>query len=113
MGIVFKFNVSIITEKVLPLMNQVDLGTGMMLGTLANSLAIVLICVGVFIVCLALAGTVGACCEIKCLLVIVSIFYASLKFFVLILFSSTPKTDILVLVEKLVLCNNIYKISSF
>ncbi|XP_062608728.1 tetraspanin-9-like [Saccostrea cucullata] len=65
-GIVAKVNA--IADEVLPALNKVELA-GNDLGNVLNSVSILVIIIGAFIVVVAGLGLFGACCEVRCMLV--------------------------------------------
>lgn len=69
-----KVNVSAINDDVKPALNGVTVAS-YKLGDLVDSLAILFIVIGVFIFIVSGLGLFGACCEVKCMLVTVSIIY--------------------------------------
>jgi len=71
-GILVIADVALINDKIMPLLNQISFGSGMNLGTTANSLTIMMIVFGVIICVIAGLGACGACCENRLLLIIVS-----------------------------------------
>lgn len=67
-----KVNVSAINDDVKPALNGVTVAS-YKLGDLVDSLAILFIVIGAFIFIVSGLGLFGACCEVKCMLVTVSI----------------------------------------
>lgn len=65
-------NEDVINEEVLPALQSISIASSN-LGDLAKGLSISLIVIGSFIVVLSFVGACGACCEMRCCLIIVSI----------------------------------------
>lgn len=72
LGILMKVNVSAINNDVKPALNGVTVAS-YKLGNLVDSLAILFIVIGAFILIVSGLGLFGACCEVKCMLVTVSV----------------------------------------
>ncbi|XP_062608703.1 tetraspanin-9-like [Saccostrea cucullata] len=77
-GILVRINA--ISSDVTPALNTVNVGD-FQLGDLSHNLSIIFIVVGAFIVVIAGLGLIGACCEVKCMLIV----YAILVLIVLII----------------------------
>ncbi|XP_071173501.1 leukocyte surface antigen CD53-like isoform X1 [Mytilus edulis] len=71
-GLLMILNVDIINDKILPLMQQVSIGTSN-LGDLAQGLSITLIVLGGFVLIVATFGACGACCQNKVCLIVYAI----------------------------------------
>lgn len=69
-GILVKINA--LSSDVTPALNSVEVA-GYKLGDLASNLSIVFIVIGVFIVLVSGLGLIGACCEVRWMLVVVLI----------------------------------------
>ncbi|XP_048773380.2 tetraspanin-9-like isoform X2 [Ostrea edulis] len=69
-GVLVKVNA--VSSDVTPALNEVSVA-GFDLGDLANNLSILFIVVGAFIVVVSGLGLVGACCEVRCMLVVYAI----------------------------------------
>ena len=71
-GILLLIDNDIINDKILPLFQQVSLGSSNF-GDLAKSLPIALICLGSCVLIISVIGLLGACCcKIRCFLMVVS-----------------------------------------
>lgn len=70
-GILVVLNEDVINDDVLPALKSVSFGVTN-LGDMAKGLSITLIVLGSFVLVLSLIGAIGACCKIRCLLIIVS-----------------------------------------
>lgn len=68
LGILMKVNVSAINNDVKPALNGVTVAS-YKLGNLVDSLAILFIVIGAFILIVSGLGLFGACCKVKCMLV--------------------------------------------
>ena len=71
-GILMKVNVAAINDDVKPALNGVTFSS-FKLGNFIDSLAILFIVIGAFVLIVSGLGLFGACCEVKCMLVTVSI----------------------------------------
>jgi hypothetical protein len=69
-GVLVKVNA--VSSDVTPALNEVSVA-GFELGDLANNLSILFIVIGAFILVVSGLGLVGACCEVRWMLVVVSI----------------------------------------
>lgn len=63
----------VIKEEALPALKSISIASTN-LGDLAKGLSISLIVIGSFVVVLSFVGACGACCEMRCCLIIVSIY---------------------------------------
>lgn len=68
LGILMKVNVSAINHDVKPALNGVSVAS-YKLGDLVDSLALLFILIGAFILIVSGLGLFGACCEVKCMLI--------------------------------------------
>ncbi|XP_076112152.1 uncharacterized protein LOC143080288 isoform X2 [Mytilus galloprovincialis] len=68
-GILVVLNEDVINDDVLPALKSVSFGVTN-LGDMAKGLSITLIVLGSFVLVLSLIGAIGACCKIRCLLII-------------------------------------------
>ena len=59
--------------EVISVLNEVEFNGSLSLGDVAKGLSTLLICLGVFIVLISGLGLFGACCKVKCMLIVVSI----------------------------------------
>ncbi|XP_062587864.1 tetraspanin-18B-like [Saccostrea cucullata] len=71
-GILMKVNVSAINDEVKPALNGITVSS-FKLGDLVDNLSILFIVMGVFVLLVAGLGLFGACCEVKCMLVVYAI----------------------------------------
>lgn len=72
-GILLLINNDVINDNILPLFQQVSLGSSNF-GDLAKSLPIALICLGTFVLIISVVGLLGACCcKIRCFLMVYAI----------------------------------------
>jgi hypothetical protein len=71
-GLLVVFNEDVINDKVLPALKSISIASSN-LGDLAKSLSISLIVIGSFVLIVSVVGCCGACYEIRCCLIIVSI----------------------------------------
>ncbi|CAG2237799.1 TSPAN18 [Mytilus edulis] len=69
-GILVVLNEDVINDDVLPALKSVSFGVTN-LGDMAKGLSITLIVLGSFVLVLSLIGAIGACCKIRCLLIII------------------------------------------
>ncbi|KAK3594621.1 hypothetical protein CHS0354_015014 [Potamilus streckersoni] len=72
-GIVMRVNAGVLNDtEILKLMNQVNLN-GVTMATLVTSLSLFSICLGCFIIVVAGMGAFGACCKVKCMLIVYAV----------------------------------------
>lgn len=76
-GILVVLNEDVINEEVLPALQSISIASSN-LGDLAKGLSISLIVIGSFIVVLSFVGACGACCEMRCCLIIYMVVVAIL-----------------------------------
>lgn len=76
-GSMATINTSVVSDEVMPLLNQVIVG-GMRMGDAVKSLSVGLIVIGAVILVVAGLGAFGACCEKKVLLIVYAIIVALL-----------------------------------
>ena len=60
------------TDHVKPLLDTIEVGS-FQVGSMANNLSILFIVIGVFIMIVSGLGLFGACCQNKCMMVVVSV----------------------------------------
>ena len=77
-------NEDVINDDVLPALRSISIASSN-LGDLAKGLSISLIVIGSFVVVLSFVGAYGACCEIRCCLIIVSIHSRSIVYIIMII----------------------------
>ena len=63
---------STVDDHIIPLLNEVKIGSRFSLGKLLEAVATIVIIVGVFVFIVSATGGIGACCRNRILLVIVS-----------------------------------------
>ena len=72
-GIIMKVETDVFDKsEVIHTLNQVSFNGSLSLGDVAKGLSTFLICLGVFIFVISAMGLFGACCKVKCLLIMVS-----------------------------------------
>lgn len=77
-GILVVVDEDVVNDKVLPALKSIEFGVSNV-GDLAKGLSITLIVLGSFVLVLSFIGACGACCETKCLLMIVSFYNKNFK----------------------------------
>jgi len=77
-------NEDVINDDVLPALRSISIASSN-LGDLAKGLSISLIVIGSFVVVLSFVGACGACYEIRCCLIIVSIHSRSIVYIIMII----------------------------
>ncbi|XP_045208187.2 tetraspanin-18-like [Mercenaria mercenaria] len=73
-GIIMKVDSDVLDKsEVTSVLNEVSFNNNLKLGNVANSLSILIICLGAFILIVAALGAFGACCKNRCMLVVYAI----------------------------------------
>lgn len=73
-GIIMKVDVDVFDKaEVISVLNEVEFNGSLSLGDVAKGLSTLLICLGVFIVLISGLGLFGACCKVKCMLIVYAV----------------------------------------